>query len=103
MVIGHIENGIVGGLIEEIKNPNLEEVEEVILGDTFIKPRTIYQYRFDGSILAEWGIDRSGLPLKVERTDDEHVINLTWEAGYSGQFILSYGDYYKTIVVESLF
>ena len=98
-----IENGIVGGLIEEIKNPNSEEVEEAIIGDTFIKPRITYQYKFDGSLIAEWGIDRSGLPLKVERTDDEHVINLTWEAGYSGQFILSYGDYYKTIVVESLF
>ena len=35
--------------------------------------------------------------------DDEHIINLTWDSTYSGQFVLSYGDYYKTIVIESLF
>ena len=98
-----IENGIVGGMIEEIQNPNSEEVEETIIGETFIKPRMTYEYRYDGAAISEWGIDKTGLPLKIERTDDEHVIKLTWDSSYSGQFVLSYGDYYKTIVVESLF
>lgn len=98
-----IENGIVGGLVEEIKNPNTEDVENTIIGETFIKPKTTYQYKFDGALSSQWGVDRAGLPLKIERTDDEHIINLTWDSTYSGQFILSYGDYYKTIVIESLF
>ena len=34
---------------------------------------------------------------------DEYTIELTWDSTYSGQFDLSYGDYKKTIVVESLF
>ena len=98
-----IENGIVGGMIEEIQNPNSEEVEETIIGETFIKPKMTYEYRYDGAAISEWGVDKAGLPLKIERTDDEHVIKLTWDSSYSGQFVLSYGDYYKTIVVESLF
>lgn len=98
-----VENGIVGGMIEEIQNPNSEEVEETIIGETFIKPKMTYEYRYDGAAISEWGVDKAGLPLKIERTDDEHVIKLTWDSSYSGQFVLSYGDYYKTIVVESLF
>ena len=98
-----IENGIAGGMIEEIQNPNSEEVEETIIGETFIKPKMTYEYRYDGAAISEWGVDKAGLPLKIERTDDEHVIKLTWDSSYSGQFVLSYGDYYKTIVVESLF
>lgn len=98
-----IENGIVGGMIEEIQNPNSEEIEETIIGETFIKPKMTYEYRYDGAAISEWGVDKAGLPLKIERTDDEHVIKLTWDSSYSGQFVLSYGDYYKTIVVESLF
>ena len=98
-----IENGIVGGLVEEIKNPNTEDVENTIIGETFIKPKTTSQYKFDGALSSQWGVDRAGLPLKIERTDDEHIINLTWDSTYSGQFVLSYGDYYKTIVIESLF
>jgi hypothetical protein len=90
-------------MIEEIQNPNSEEVEETIIGETFIKPKTTYEYRYDGAAISEWGVDKAGLPLKIERTDDEHVIKLTWDSSYSGQFVLSYGDYYKTIVVESLF
>ena len=39
-----IENGIVGGLIEEVKNPNSEEVEDAIIGETFIKPKTTNRY-----------------------------------------------------------
>ena len=79
-----VENGIVGGLLEEIQNPNDTETEETIIGETFIKPKTTYEYRYDGAIMADWGIDREGVPLKVERTDDDHVIKLTWTAAYSG-------------------
>ena len=97
-----LENGIVGGLVEEIKNPNDEEVEDAIIGPTFIKPKTTYTYYFNGSLLSDWKIEGIHLPLKTKKID-EYTLEIIWDSTYSGQFILSYGDYNKTIIVESLF
>lgn len=97
-----IEKGIVGGLIEEIVNPNDEETEDAIVGETFIKPKTTNRYYFNGSLLSEWKVKGKNLPLKIEKID-EYTLDILWDSTYSGQFILSYGDYEKTIVVESLF
>lgn len=97
-----IENGIVGGLVEEIKNPNSEKVEDAIIGETFIKPKTTYTYYFNGSLLSDWELKGKYLPIKTKKID-EYTIELIWDSTYSGQFVLSYGDYNKTIVVESLF
>ena len=97
-----IENGIVGGLIEEVKNPNNEEVEDAIIGETFIKPKTTNRYYFNGSLLSEWRVEGKNLPLKINKIDD-YTLDITWDSTYSGQFNLSYGDYTKTIVIESLF
>ena len=97
-----IENGIVGGLVEEIKNPNSEEVEDAIIGETFIKPKTTNRYYFNGSLLSDWRVQGKNLPLKINKVDD-YTLDIMWDSTYSGQFVLSYGDYNKTIVVESLF
>ena len=97
-----IENGVVGGLIEEIKNPNTLDIEETIVGETFIKPKTTNRYYFNGSLLAEWSVKGKNLPLKIEKID-EYTLDIFWDSTYSGQFILSYGDYEKTIIIESLF
>ena len=97
-----IENGIVGGLIQEIENPNDEEIENTIVGSTFIKPKTTHRYYFNGSLISNWKIKGYNLPLKIEKIDD-YTIDLMWDSTYSGQFILSYGDYEKTIIIESLF
>ena len=43
-----LENGIVGGLIVEPVNPNEEEVEITITGETFIKPNQAYEYKYEG-------------------------------------------------------
>ena len=43
-----LENGIVGGLIVEPANPNEEEVEITITGETFIKPNQAYEYKYEG-------------------------------------------------------
>ena len=101
----NIDNGIVGGLIEEIKDPNGEEVAEIdIVGDTFIKPKKSYQYTFSGTNSYTWYVDDKNYPIKLEYdNNDPRIVNLTWTAGYSGQFVLHYGNYEKTIVVESLF
>ena len=97
-----IENGIVDGLIAEPINPNPTEVETTIEGETFIKPKITYVYKFNGSLQTDWVFDAS-LPIKYEIDEDNHEISIKWLSSYSGQFDLSYGDYTKTIVVESLF
>jgi hypothetical protein len=44
-----VENGVVGGLVVTEPNPNDIEIEETIVGDTFIKPKKTYEYTFNGS------------------------------------------------------
>jgi hypothetical protein len=97
-----VEAGIVGGLIEEVKDPNGEEVLE-IKGDTFIKVKKSYSYYFSGREAYIWSVDEKyPVQLVFDKADPRNV-TLTWTGGYSGQFDLSYGPYKKTIVVESLF
>ena len=97
-----IEAGIVGGLIEEIKDPNGEELLDII-GETFIKVKTEYSYTFDGSLSEKWYVDKKyPVELKVDPKDPRNVI-VKWTGSFSGQFDLCYGSYKKTIVVESLF
>ena len=96
-----IENGIVGGLVVEEKNPNTEEVEDAITGETFINPKKRYRYQFTGPMISDWTI-KTDLPLQCWEID-EHCIELMWLKPVSGQFTLSYGDFEKVIVVESLF
>ena len=98
-----IENGIVRGLIEEIKDPNNEVADVGILGETFIKVKRSYDYSFSGRAAAVWSVDAK-YPVDIEiDPEDPRKMTLTWRAGYSGQFVLKYGTYEKTIVVESLF
>lgn len=97
-----IENGIVGGKIEEPKNPNTEIVDRLIEGDTFIKPKIWYNYRFtDTSLDGTWSWSPQ-IPIIIEEIST-HEIKVKWNKTYSGQFDLAFGDYIKTIVVESLF
>lgn len=53
-----VDNGIVGGLIVKDVNPNSEEIEEAIVGDTFIKPKKTYDFYFNGGLLSDWYIDK---------------------------------------------
>ena len=97
-----IEAGIVGALIPEIQDPNPEE-EIGIQGETFIKVKTSYKYKFNGYESHRWELG-SKCPVKIEiDPKDPRNVTITWTQGYSGQFDLYYGDYKKTIVVESLF
>ena len=96
-----IENGIVDGLIEEVKDPNPEDNE--IIGETFIKVRKSYVYKFNGNLGAIWEVDKKYPISLVIDKDDPRIVVLTWESSFSGQFELHYGPYSKTIVVESLF
>ena len=96
-----IENGIVGGLIVEQDNPNENSIEDLIIGETFIKPQKYYHYRFNGAIVSNWEYNEK-LPIKIRFVDDDEI-EIKWIANYSGQFDLEYGGYKKTIIVESLF
>ena len=89
------ENGIVGGLISKP-----EEIVSDIQGDTFIKPRKTYTYKYTGTEHSNWEFDNS---LPIETITDNQEISIKWLKNYSGQFILRYGSSEKTIVVESLF
>lgn len=99
-----IENGIVGGLIVEPENPNTQEEELTILGDTFIKVKKFYDYKFNGNLAETWRVD-SYAPVIIELDEqDPRKVSVKWDSTFSGQFDLYYGDKYKkTIVVESLF
>ncbi len=98
-----VENGVVGGLVVTEPNPNDIEIEETIVGDTFIKPKKTYEYTFNGSAYQEWKVDKKyPVVLIVDPMEPQHV-SLKWDSAYCGQFELNYGTYTKTIVVESLF
>lgn len=94
-----IENGVVGGLVVEPINPNTEIVEQTIEGETFIKPKKTYEYEFTGLASGEWTVDKSVVSLVT----DGKKAQVKWLSNYSGQFELKYGDFTKTIIVESLF
>lgn len=90
-----VEQGIVGGLIEE---KEIEDDSEIIVGETFIKTKKQYIYTATGE--GEWFIDSK---YPVTYSIDGNKILLKWNVSYSGQFDLYFGKYKKTIVVESLF
>lgn len=98
-----INNGIVGGLIVKPENPNDAEMEMTILGETFIKVKKQYKYTFAGNVAAAWSVDTNMPVSLIPDSADPRKVTLTWDTAYSGQFDLCYGDYKKTIVVESLF
>ena len=94
------EEGIVGGLIEKVEDPNPAIGE--IQGETFIKPKREYTYTCSASGF-EWSYD-SKLPIQMEVLEGETpTVKIKWASSYSGQFDLYYGEFKKTIVVESLF
>ena len=98
-----IEAGIVGGLIEVSQDPNIEAGTMQILGETFIKIKKGYQYTFDGTLASEWSVDKRYPVVLTPDPKDARNVTVQWISSYSGQFELHYGQYKKTIVVESLF
>ena len=98
-----INNGIVGGKITPVENPNTDQMENIIIGDTFIRVKKNYNYQFKGRKSAIWTVDKDCPAKLVYDENDPRKITVFWDSSYSGQFDLWYGDYKKTIIVESLF
>ena len=95
-----LDKGIVGGLIVKKENPNDNDIDNVINGESFIKPKCNYEYIYNGTEIANWYIDSK---YPVEYTINNNIIKIKWTSNYSGQFEVQYGSTIKTIVVESLF
>ena len=97
--------GLVGSLVVTPEDPNEEDIDAIIVGKTFIKPKREVIYSYHGDNKSNWKIN-SQLPISSNEFIDEEgypAIKIKWTSSYSGQFTLSYGDFEKTIVVESLF
>ena len=78
-----VENGIVGGLIEEIKDPN-GDIPMEIVGSSFIKVKKPYEFSFDGTLAATWFVDKK-YPVSLEiDPDDARKVTITWNSSYSG-------------------
>lgn len=90
-----LDNGIANGQIIT-PEPVVSEIE----GETFIKPKKTYTYKYLGSSKGEWGWDKK---LPIAATPNGNELILKWTQSYTGQFDLSFGNTTKTIVVESLF
>ena len=105
-----IENGLVGGLVPIPSDPNDKTTEDdLIIGETFIKPKLDYKYQFVGNAYGDWYIENK-YPIDMKICEEDNSVTLKWRSGYSGQFDLYYGydnaDLYiakRTIVVQSLF
>ena len=97
-----IENGIVGGKLEPVKDPNEDAFTE-IMGETFIKVKKSYSYSFNGDLVDSWRVDKKYPVELLIDSQDSKKVTLKWSSSYSGQFDLYYGPCKKTIVVESLF
>ena len=94
----NIQEGLVGNLIVEPIAP--EPASEEIVGEVFIKPKITYVYEYVGAAAGDWAWDKK-LPLRADINGNK--ITIKWDTTYSGQFVLSFGEVEKTIVVESLF
>ena len=98
-----LPNSLVNGLVLDPENPNSEEIEDMIEGPTFIKPRIEYTYFFrQRRAQAQWSIVSKNVPVEIVKKDNKSI-TLKWDSSYHGQFIIECNGYQKTIVVESLF
>lgn len=92
-------------------DPNKDIPEAIaISGETFIKPLTSVTYHINSLIdNVHWLITPgASLNKDIEDVIESHVldngdITIKWTSLISGSFVLHYGEYNKTIIVESLF
>ena len=97
-----LDNSLVDGLVMEPVDPNAEtEIDDLIQGDTFIRPKKEYTYFYRGKETAQWSIVGKAPVEIVSQTNKK--VTIRWISNYHGQFILKHGSSEKTIVAESLF
>lgn len=108
-----VENGIVDAFVVKPIDPNPETNSTYeIFGETFIKPKKVYEYYINNIQQGNWYVD-TNIPINYTtsiNTEGYNTISIKWTQSYSGQFDIWFGEkdknkakYKKTIVVESLF
>jgi hypothetical protein len=93
-----MENGIVGGLIVKPIDPATPA--DLIVGETFIKPKTAVTYTYEGTDTPRWWVDKK---YPVELKANGNKASVTWLKAYNGEFEIECNGHKKTIVVESLY
>ena len=102
---------------KDVNDYNDYIIEDLIVGETFIKPTLVYEYKYEGeNDIGEFVIEGNKAPVHVIEKDNSHI-KLKWTRTHSGQFNLIYrisytnpqsgittvDDITKVIVAESLF
>lgn len=93
-----MENGIVKGLVVKPIDPATPA--DLIIGETFIKPKMAVTYTYEGIDEPHWYIDKK---YPVESKIDGRKITVRWLKMYSGQFEIQCNGHKKTVVIESLY
>lgn len=95
------ENGIVGGLVNTIVQP--EQPQSNIQGESLIQPKVTYVYNYIGENQnGFWSFDKN-LPIIYSISEDGLSISVKWNKTIGGKFDLSFGEANKSIIVDSLF
>lgn len=95
-----MESGIVGGLIVKPIDPATSL--DLIVGETFIKPKTFVTYSYEGTDMPNWSVDKR-YPVELKVEENSHSVSVKWLKSYNGEFELMCNGHSKTIVVESLY
>lgn len=98
-------------LLVEVVDPNppVEEYEDTIEGETFVKPLeqsiyTVTSYNPNFNWIVTLASDNKDVEDTVEwEIREDGSIAVTWISMVSGSYVLKYGDLEKTIIVQSLF
>lgn len=97
-------SGVVGGLIVEDVIPPTSP-DDIIQGDSLIKPKFEYVYKYTGITPANWSY-KSSFPIKMREFVDEDgnsCVSIEWTSLYTGELELFCSGETKKIIVESLF
>lgn len=92
------QDGLVGSLVAVPDEG--DNIEDLIQGKSFIKPKLTYLYEYTGNQTGEWKVDSKA---PIQTSIKGNIIEVTWLKTYSGEFTISFGDSLKKVTVESLF
>ena len=75
-----MDAGVVGAKIEKLEEPEANE-ETLIIGDTFIKPKTEYIYYVNTNRDGYWYLGKTKVPVKLDAFVDERnysAVRIMW-------------------------
>lgn len=90
-------------------NPQKDEYQNDIIGETFVYPLSANIYKVKQEILGtEWQVSLPSNNKDIEdvltwETLADGSLKVTWDAMISGSYVITYGNLTKTVIVQSLF